>query len=279
VALGLSSARKHGRHKGAARYLCYPEHTIYERFGGRVLEADFIGQKYLTGQSEPLNFIGFSFKKPPRLRYFQRVEGQTAQAFIKASKEFFKCFEMPAYMKVDNASATIGSASGQRSISQVVAFLLSHQVVPIFAVPRRPFSQASIEGNNSVFARKFWNRREFKDVVDVDKQLGWFNQASLRYLEYSPLAIKSSWRSDFIPRVYFIRQVKGENKTAFIDVLNEKILVPKGYINYFILAEWNLSTERLQILFEQNHELRLVKEIAFKINQRSYAKYQKLLAK
>ena len=35
-------------------------------------------------------------------------------------------------------------------------FLLQHQVVPIYSVPRKPFSQASIEGNNSVFARKFW---------------------------------------------------------------------------------------------------------------------------
>ena len=31
-----------------------------------------MGQKYLAGRSEPLHFIGFSFKQAPRLRYYQR---------------------------------------------------------------------------------------------------------------------------------------------------------------------------------------------------------------
>ena len=49
--LGLSSKRRKDRHKGAARYLCYPEHTIYVLLNGRVLEADFIGSKYITGRT------------------------------------------------------------------------------------------------------------------------------------------------------------------------------------------------------------------------------------
>lgn len=61
--LGLSEPRKRGRNKGASRYLCYPEYTIYTFLGGRVLETDFIGKKYLAGRTQPLNFIGFSFKK------------------------------------------------------------------------------------------------------------------------------------------------------------------------------------------------------------------------
>jgi len=74
--LGLSNKRRRNRHKGASRYLCYPEYTIYHLLGERVLEADFIGEKYITGRTEPLNFIGFSFKKEPKLRYFKRVQGQ-----------------------------------------------------------------------------------------------------------------------------------------------------------------------------------------------------------
>ena len=34
--LGLSATRKKGRNKGVARYLCYPEHTIYQLLGGKV---------------------------------------------------------------------------------------------------------------------------------------------------------------------------------------------------------------------------------------------------
>ena len=32
---------------GEVKYLCYPEHTDYAALGARVLEADFIGRKYL----------------------------------------------------------------------------------------------------------------------------------------------------------------------------------------------------------------------------------------
>ena len=72
--LGLSQKRRQQKQKGAAQYLCYPEHTIYTMIGERVLEADFIGKKYMTGRTQPLNFLGFSFKKEPRLRFFTRVE-------------------------------------------------------------------------------------------------------------------------------------------------------------------------------------------------------------
>lgn len=279
VALGLSAPRKKGRNRGAARYLCYPEHTIYERFGGRVLEADFVGKKYLNERTAPLNFIGFSFKKVPRVRYFKRIEGQTADNFIAQTRAFFKRFEIPDYIKVDNAAATLGSTSGQRSVSRVMGFLLKHQVIPIFAVPRKPFSQASIEGNNSVFARKFWNQREFKNLASVDEQLEWFNQASRRYLEYQPPSKKKRQQRNFVPRVYFIRQVKEQNGTGFIEVLNEKINLPKSYINYFVLAEWNLPEERLYVHFEKDLQPQVIKEMAFRINRRSHEKHQTLLAK
>ena len=276
---GLSATRKKGRNKGASRYLCYPEYTIYQSLGGRVLEADFVGRKYLTGRTEPLNFIAFSFKKEPRLRYYQRIEGQTADNFIKQSELFFKRFEKPDFVKVDNCLATIGSASGKRSISETVAFLLKNQVVPIFAVPRRPFSQASIEGNNSVFARKFWNRIDFKSVEEVDEKIEWFNLSSEQYLHYQRPKQRPKRKRSFTPKIYFIRQVK-ENKEQigkpFIDILNEKVFLPKSYINYFVLAEWNLKQEQLHIYFEKEQQSKMIKQLPFKINSRSNEKFGNL---
>lgn len=279
---GLSKERKRDKHKGASRYLCYPEYTIYTFLGGRVLESDFIGKKYLTGRTEPLNFITFSFKKEPKLRYFKRVEGQTAEDFITQCNHFFEKFERPNFVKVDNCLAVIGSASGKRNISKVMKFLLEHQVIPIFAVPRQPFSQASIEGNNSVFSRKFWNKINFKSEKEVDEKLEWFNLSSQRYLGYQPPKIKFKHKKNFIPKVYFIRQVKEDKEQtgkAYIDILNEKVFLPKSYINYFVLAEWNLKEERLYIYFEKEQESKIIKKLSFKINPRSKEKLQKLLQK
>jgi len=275
VDLKLSGKRKKEKRKGATRYLCYPEYTIYTLLGGRVLECDFIGKKYITGRTEPLNFIAFSFKKEPRLRYFKRVECQTADNFIEQSKCFFEKFEQPDFMKIDNSLAMIGSASGKRNISKAMGFLLERRVIPIFTVPRKPFSQASIEGNNSVFARKFWNRIEFKSEKTVDKKLEWFNLASERYLNYQRPEKKSKRKKSFIPKIYFIRQVKEDKKQtgkAFVDILNEKVFLPKSYINYFVLAEWNLKEEQLYIYFEKEQESKMIKKLSFKINPRSREK-------
>ena len=63
--LGLSQSRKRQRNAGASAYLCYPEHTVYNKIGNRVMETDIVGQKFLAGQTEPLHFVGFSFKIAP----------------------------------------------------------------------------------------------------------------------------------------------------------------------------------------------------------------------
>lgn len=272
VDLGLSKKRRRDRHKGSSRYLCYPEHTIYYLLGSRVLEADFIGRKYITGRSKPLNFIGFSFKRKPRLRYYKRVEGETADNLICQCKVFFANFEKPDFLKVDNCAATIGSVSGKRNISRTIAFLLENRVVPVFSVPRKPFSQASIEGNNSVFSRRFWNKIKFKNLKEVDEKLELFNQASKIYTNYRMPKKRKKIKKIFVPKVYFIRQVKEDkerNGKAFIDVLNEKITLPLSYINYFVLAEWNVKEEILHIHFEKELKPKIIKKIPFKINQRS----------
>jgi len=266
--LGLSGKRRTAKAKGAAGYLCYPEHTIYQQLPGRVLEADFIGKKYLGG-GEPLNFIGFSFKKEPKLRHFQYVPAQTAEVIIHQAQRFFERFEKPDYFKVDNCGATIGSGSGQRTLSRFICFLLSEQIIPIFAVPRKPFSQASIEGNNSVFSRKFWNQRAFTSQRDVVRQLAWFNEASKQYAGYCRPAQPRTSKTNFVPQVYFIRQVADEAgaRSGFINVLNEKISLPAAFINYFVLARWDLSRERLDVYFEKELKQKRIKHMKFAINQ------------
>jgi hypothetical protein len=39
----------------------------------------------------------------------------------------------------------------------------------MYAVPHKPFSQTSIEDNNSVFGRKFWNHFEFRNTIEIKK--------------------------------------------------------------------------------------------------------------
>lgn len=264
----LSATRKKGRGKGAAAYLHYPEHTIYHGLGGRVVESDFIGHKYLAGRTAPLCFQSFSAKQDPKIRAFQRVKAETADVFMATSRWFFASFEQPDFLKMDNAAATVGSMSGKRSVSRVARFLLKKGIVPIYAVPRRPFTQASVEGSNSMFARRFWNVREFSGPQEVDEQLEWFNDAICRYHGYEP-PVNNKQSTNFRPRMYFIRQVReAENgrQMGTIKVQVEDILLPIEYVKYFVIAEWDLEKEHLLVHFESDKNLTTIHEQPFPIS-------------
>jgi len=276
--LGLTVQNKKVRRKGAARYLCYPEKTLYGGWlGERVMEVDFIERRYLKGSSQPIQFVGFSAKSAPRLRYFQRLEDLTGRTVTAACAQFFKRFETPQVFKIDNAPVFVGSGSGRRTVSEAVIFLLKRKISPVFSVPKRPFTQASIEGNNSVFSRFFWNRRTFESVADVDRQLGWFNDSSLRYTDYQRPKTSRSGKK-FIPQVYFLRQVQeSENRpgSGSIFVANEEVFLPATYINFFVLAQWNLRSEQLAVFIEQNETLQTLTQIPFPINPRTKKRLKK----
>jgi len=258
------------RQKGASAYLCYPEHLLYHDLGGRLLEADFIGHKFITGQTAAVNFIGFSFKQTPRLRYFARIQSQTSRCFIEQTDKFFQKFEKPDFIKMDNALAMIGSASGKRNLSESMIFLLKNRVVPIFAVPRKPFTQASIEGNNSIFSRFFWNKTHFNNFEEIDLALNRFNQSSLWYLDYKMTPIV---KPDFSPKVIFIRQVSQEtSRLGTILVLNELIQLDPVYSNYYVFVEWNLVSEQLSVFLQKEKQKHLIHQSAFLCNKNSLNK-------
>ena len=275
--LELTIPNQSAKHKGAASYLCYPEHSIHTIMGRRVLELDFIGSKFLTGQSAPLNFIGFSFKHSPKLRYFERIEGQTGSEIINHSQRFFQLFEKPDAIKMDNGFAMAGTAPRPGTISRVPLWMLEQKITPIYAVPRKPFTQASIEGNNSVFSRKFWNARQFLSVEHVDQTLPHFNNASIRYSGYTKSDCHNISKT-FVPNIYFIRQVRKIDKKSVIELPYQKFQVPDKYANYFVFAQWNLLKEQIDIFIEINKIPQLIAKYPFKINSASKRKLEKNLA-
>ncbi|MFQ5772320.1 MAG: hypothetical protein ACE5HX_17425 [bacterium] len=263
--LELTQTPRKGKAKGASRYLCYPEHSIHHLMGKRVLELDFIGKKFIEARSAPLNFIAFSFKQEPKLRYFQRINAERGSEIIRCSQAFFERFEKPDALKMDNGFAMAGTAPQPGTLSQVPLWFLSQRITPIYAVPRKPFSQASIEGNNSVFSRKFWNKYNFESPEEIDELLPAFNDASVRYLGYHKPT--KSWDSaDFVPRVFFLRQIQPIDDKAAITLANQVFYLPFEYIHYFIFAEWNLVTEKLTVFLEKELKPVAIETFLFPLN-------------
>jgi len=111
---GLSQKPK-VRIKGASRYLHYPV-LLIDKLGKSLLEMDFIGKKFIEGRTEPINFIAFSLTKPRRLKYFQRVQSETASEAIEHCKRFFQQFEKPEVIKIDNGFAFAGTLASAEAL-------------------------------------------------------------------------------------------------------------------------------------------------------------------
>lgn len=263
---GLSSKPK-VRRKGISRYLHYPETTI-NSLGKSLLEIDFIGKKFITGRTEPVNFIAFSLRFPRKLKHFERIDSETGDEVIKHCQRFFHRFEKPQVIKLDNGFAFAGSSSWPRVLGSVVLFLVSEKIITVFTAPRKPWNQASIEGANSIFGRKFWHRFEFKSLSEIDQRLVHFNHSYERYTGYQRPKRPEPRPKRFVPKVYFIRKVyeHPQSKRGYIDILKEHILLPKTYINMFVLAEWNLKSERLTVHYENSLKAEIIKMLPFALN-------------
>lgn len=261
------SAKPKVRRKGVSRYLHYPEATI-NSLGKSLLEIDFIGKKFITGRTEPVNFIAFSLRFPRKLKHFQRIESETADEAIKHCKSYFKRFEKPQVVKLDNGFAFAGSGPWPRVLNSMVLFLLREKIIPVFTAPRKPWNQASVEGANSIFSRKLWNRFEFKNLNDIDHRLGHFNNSYERYTGYQKPKRLEARPKRFVPTVYFIRKVYEHpgTKRGYIDILKEQILLPKAYINMFVLAEWRLKSDKLMVYFEDNKKAIKIRTLPFVLN-------------
>ncbi|MCH8875141.1 hypothetical protein IH824_20670 [candidate division KSB1 bacterium] len=77
---------------------------------------------------------------------------------------------------------------------------------------------------------------EFNTPEDVDRQLDWFNNSSLKYTDYQK---PDSKKTEFAPNVYFLRQIKeSESKPGqgSIAILNEEIPLPAEWINFFVVS-------------------------------------------
>ncbi|HEC96378.1 MAG TPA: hypothetical protein ENI59_01725 [Euryarchaeota archaeon] len=180
---------------------------------------------------------------------------------------------------MDNDFVFFGPSSKERFLSKVVLFLLLGNIIPIFTAPRKPWNQASIEGANSIFSRKFWNRGPFASVAEVDRQLAFFNLSYQRYLNYQrPDSFKENDKFSYC--VYFIRKIyqEPEGTSGYIQIGSKRIILDPSYINLFTLSKWDLEKEMLYtyiqrertiISEEPSYYLQLIKKIPFKLNKAS----------
>ena len=184
---------------------------------------------------------------------------------ITALKEILKTHPIPEILKIDNDSAFGTNPPQERHIGKLAFLLLNSGVYPLYVAPRSPWYNGQVEGFNSGFSKKFWNKRQFNDEQEIDVKIKAFNVA---YEKYSRLVSNNpelkekdiKYIDDFkdvnlenkcveqfkVDKIYFLRIVRRKNdkgsdkEYGFIDILKHEIKMPKDLINLFVFCVLDL---------------------------------------
>ena len=281
--------------KGRSKYMKYPEYTL-TKLGKSMMSIDFIGPKYLKGSDSRINFLSCKYIRPEKRGIATRIEGQTAEETITTLKEIWKTHPIPEILKIDNDSAFGANLPHERHIGKLAFFLLNLGVYPLYIAPRSPWNNGQVEGFNSVFSKKFWNKLQFSDEQEIDIKIKDFNVAYEKYSrlvsnnpglkekdvkhidDFKGMNLENKCAEHFkADRIYFLRIVRRKNdkgndkEYGFIDILKHEIKLPKDLINLFVFCVLDLKSKLLKINIElDDGSLKEVKSMAFVIKNVIY---------
>ncbi len=283
------------KRKGLSKYMKYPQYTL-NKLGKSMMSIDFIGPKYLKGSNDRINFLSCKYIRPKKEGITERIEGQTTEETIKVLKDVWKVHPIPEVLKVDNDSAFGANLTHEMCVGKLTLFLLNLGIAPLYVAPRSPWNNGEVEGHNSVFSKKFWNKLQFTDEDEIDIKIKNFN---IEYEKYSTLISNNpELKEDEIKhiddfkdidlenkeaknfrahKIYFLRIVrrKGEkgtdNEYGYINILKKEIRLPKDIINLFVFCALDVKSKTIRINTElDDGSLREVKTMEFKIKNIMY---------
>ncbi len=279
----LQTRKPKAKIRGGSKYLLYPIQGI-RNLGCIQQSADFIGKKYISGRSEPVNIFSSSYYFPFKLYQIKRILAEKATYAIEQLKEQWLQYPIPNLFRMDNGLQFRGTGSGKRCLGMFLRFLLNLNVTPLFGSPSKPWTNPHVEGHNRVFNEKVWSNNFFTSLEQIDRECERFNQESLelfkfrysnlifngnfRYLEKNQVIVTDQLLSKKNKKICFIRFVEScdEAKKATIIILNALIALPEKYNHQFVFVEWDIEKELLLIYSEFEKQITLIKQIRFRLN-------------
>ena len=177
-----------------------------------MMSIDFISPKYLKGSDNRLNFLSCKYIRPEKHGITKRTEGQTTQETINVLKDVWKDYPIPNVLKIDNDSAFGTNLVHKKQIGRLTFLLLNIDITPLYIAPRSPWNNGQVEGHNSVFSKKFWNKLQFTDEQEIDIKIKDFN---IDYEKYSQLVSNNpKIEGRYIRHIDDFKNVDLENKKA-----------------------------------------------------------------
>jgi len=129
---------------------------------------DILEGLYLKGGQEVQFVNGLSLHG--NLLHSTATSTVTTDSTILTLIEHWRQFGLPKYVQFDNDMVFQGPRM-PNVIGRVIRLCLSLKVIPVFTTPYEQGFQAKIERFNSEIQEKFWRRKRFKSIKDINKHL------------------------------------------------------------------------------------------------------------
>ena len=237
---------------------------------------DILEGLYLTGGQEVQFLNGLSLHG--NLLHSIATSTVTTDSTVLALIEHWRQFGLPKYVQFDNDMVFQGSRMPS-VIGRVIRLCLSLKVIPVFTTPYEQGFQAKIERLNGVIQEKFWRRKRFKNLNDINKHLERYVE-TYRFAQQEKTlsaprrrAFPKRWKWDsnrpLSGTIIYLRRTDGSGRIRFLE---REFLVSKHWVNRLVRAEvhWDEGKVTFYALRRADwRKHRLLKTMAFKLSAKT----------
>ncbi|MBU2259193.1 hypothetical protein KKC44_01170 [Patescibacteria group bacterium] len=241
--------------------------------GEILMQIDFIGPRYIEGNPQPLHFFSARYIRPFRMHIFFRITAQTTNEALRCLYlMFFELgYPLPDAIQMDNDAAFRGYTKKGGTIGRIIKWICHNGSIPVFNAPNSPWNNGAVEGGNSVFDRKFWNRFRFNSVKDIDQKLDAFNEEYRMYLRTEcpvpkrpiptpdPRKVLKKNLSFSQPFLFLLRVVR----QGKIDVVGRSVRIPDQFKGQYVIVQIHMDNNWMKVWQETNTASHLIIYRAF----------------
>lgn len=209
-------------------------------------QMDLIGPRYLKG--------GFRFylytiiDVDTHYASVYAITDKSAQSIVPCLIDFWKNFQIPDFLQMDNELTFRGSNRHPRGLGLLLRVALSNSVVPIFIPPAEPWRNGVIEKFNDSVEKRFLNKVTFANFEELSDKAKEFSVFHNEYHHYA--VINNATPNLCIPAI-------GERNILRKEIdLEIKILVDEGDIIFIRFIRGDLKLRILGTVFDVNLELK-----------------------
>jgi len=211
---------------------------------------DILEGLYLHGGQEVQFLNGISLHG--NLLHSLSKETITAENTVLALIEHWKQLGLPKYVQFDNDMVFQGPRK-ENAIGKVIRLCLSLKVIPVFVTPYEQGFQGKIERFNREIQEKFWQRRRFKSLKEIERRLEEYVQT--HRLAHQGEIVTAPRRRPFPKRwkrddtkllrgkIIYLRRTDGSGRIRFLE---RDFLVSEHWINRLVRAEVDLDEGKVQ---------------------------------